>query len=286
MYDHYFDEVRKAAQLRNFRPSSATMYCYYLKWFFNDIYPLDPADASDEDIRDFLISKKNAGLSPETVNLYYSAIRFLFINVLRRPWDSQYIPRMKRDHFLPYVPTREEIIFLLDHADNLKYKSLFAVMYSAGLRLSEAVHLHYEDVDRRRKSIYVRESKSRGDRYTLLADNCLEILTEYWYKFGRPTDYLFPGRDPHAHITANSVEQAISRIKRNYEMNPNITCHSLRHAFASHLYEEGTDIHVIQALLGHQSIQSTEIYIHTSDKNLLGIVSPFDKFNEVDHEKN
>ena len=69
-------------------------------------------------------------------------------------------------------------------------------------------------------------------------------------------------------------------------MNPNITCHSLRHAFASHLYEEGTDIHVIQALLGHQSIQSTEIYIHTSDKTLLGIVSPFDKFNEVDHEKN
>ena len=173
---------------------------------------------------------------------------------------------MKLDHSLPTVLSRDEIQSIIDHTPNLKHKAIIATMYSSGLRVSEVVHLHYDDISRTNKTIHVRESKSRRDRYTILSERNLDLLTEYWFKCGKPRDILFPSSWTGTYLDKNSINQYFkkSAVKAGIK------------SFASHLFEDGVDIKYIQALLGHVDPRSTEVYIHVSNKSLLGIRSPYD----------
>ena len=192
MYNEIFSQIANAANKRNLRDSTIHAYCTSVAHFLK--YTDKPIDAlTTDDIDTFLTEKRLSGISPETYNHYHSGIRFFYKKVLKMNWDDDDIPRMKRDRSLPTVLTKAEISAIPDATPNLKHKAMIATMYSGGLRVSEVTHLHYDDISRTNKTIHIRDGKSRFDRYTLLADRTLEILTEYWFKCGRPTGILFPG---------------------------------------------------------------------------------------------
>ena len=233
----------------------------------------------------FLLAKKDEGLKATTLNLYNSAIRFFYRNVLHILWDDITIPRMILEHKLPTVLTIDEIDRLLDAVDDIKYKAMFATMYSSGMRVSEVIHLHYDDISRTKMQIHVRDTKNRMDRYTVLSKRCLDILTQYWFEKGRPRGILFPNKFTGNYLTVSTLEQVMRRAVSEAELPAGATPHSLRHSFATHLMEQGVERQNIQALLGHRDPKSTEVYLHVSNKSLMGIQSPFDRKEGAGHDK-
>lgn len=202
-------------------------------------------------------------------------------------WDSKKIPKMKRDRILPVILTREQVNQLIDSMDNYKHKAITATMYSCGLRVSEVCHLRYEDIHRKQKMIHVPLSKNRQDRYTILSDRNLEILTEYWYRFDRPREWLFPSqmrRDQP--LTTSTVELFIKSHARDLGLPEGVTPHTMRHCFACHALEDGVSHTFIQQLLGHRSPASTDVYLQMTSKALMGIQSPFDTYKGKAQEDN
>lgn len=275
MYEDIFELIIIAAQKKNLKESTSHKYCQALTPFLKTINK-PWQELSIEDADDYLTAKRLAGIMPETYNHYYAALRFMYKRVLKINWNEDDIPRMRRDRSLPTILEKEEIDAILDVTTNLKYKSIFAVMYSGGLRVSETTHLHYKDISRKSHSIHIHNTKNRIDRYTILADRTLDILTEYWYQCGRPRDILFPSKVTGEYLDISAVNQVLKRSAKRAGITKHVTTHAFRHSFASHLLEAGCDIKYIQALLGHLDPKSTEIYLHVSNKTLLGIRSPFD----------
>lgn len=275
MYEDIFESIRLAAEKRNLRERTIQIYCKnvwrFLRYTGKPVPELIPEDAAL-----FLAHKRLEGRSPETHNQYRAAIKFFYKKVLKAGWNDDDIPAMKRERSLPAVLTRREINAIIDATSNLKYKAIISTMYSSGLRVSEACHLHYGDISRTDMTIHVRETKGRVDRYTILSRKNLDILTEYWYRYGRPEGILFPSSWSGGCLTPESVNRAFKKSAALAGIKRRVTSHACRHSFASHLFENGTDIRYIQALLGHADIRSTEVYIHISNKTLLGIRSPFD----------
>lgn len=276
MYEKYMLLLEEEAKIRNLKNRSVLCYKNYVSYFLNYVGK-DPQELSCQDVRDFLLAKKEEWLKATTLNLYNAAIRFFYRNVLHILWDDVRVPRMRIDHKLPTVLSRQDIDGLLDSTDDLKYRAMFATMYSSGLRVSEVIHLHYEDISRTNMQIHVRESKSRMDRYTILSRRNLDLLTEYWFRCGRPRDILFPNKFTGGYLTVSTLEQVMRRCVRKAGLPAGATPHSLRHSFATHLMEAGVDARTIQTLLGHRDPKSTEVYLHVSNKSIMGIHSPFDR---------
>ena len=276
MYEKYLEQLEEAGKIRNLKERSINCYKNYVSYFLK-YQGKNPEELTCQDVRDFLLAKKDDGLKATTLNLYNSAIRFFYRNVLHVLWDDITVPRMIIEHKLPTVLSTDEIDRLLDATDDLKYKAMFATMYSSGMRVSEVIHLHYDDISRTNKTIHIRDGKSRSDRYTLLADRTLEILTEYWFQCGRPRGILFPSSWTGDYLTKDSVIQFFRESAKRAGIQKHVSTHCLRHSFASHLFESGCDVKYIQALLGHRDPKSTEVYLHVSNKTLLGIRSPFDE---------
>ena len=157
-------------------------------------------------------------------------------------------------------------------------------MYSSGMRVSEVIHLHYDDISRSNMQIHVRDTKNRMDRYTILSKRCLDILTQYWFEKGRPRGILFPNKFTGNYLTVSTLEQVMRRAVSDAELPKKATPHCLRHSFATHLMEQGVERQNIQALLGHRDPKSTEVYLHVSNKSLMGIQSPFDRKEGADYE--
>ena len=275
MYEDILELIIIDAQKKNLKESTSHKYCQALTPFLKTINK-PWQELSIEDADDYLTAKMLAGIMPETYNHYYASLRFMYKRVLKINCNEHDIPRMRRDRSLPTILEKEEIDAILDVTTNLKYKSIFAVMYSGGLRVSETTHLHYKDISRKSHSIHIHNTKNRIDRYTILADRTLDILTEYWYQCGRPRDILFPSKVTGEYLDISAVNQVLKRSAKRAGITKHVTTHAFRHSFASHLLEAGCDIKYIQALLGHLDPKSTEIYLHVSNKTLLGIRSPFD----------
>lgn len=276
MYEDVFESIRKAAEKRNLRESTIQLYCSNVSYFLR--YTEKPvSDLTLDDADAFLTRKRLEGISPETHNHYRSAIRFFYKKVLKKGWNDEDVPAMKRDRTLPTVLSRQEINSIIEATPNLKHKTMIATMYSSGLRVSEVIHLHYDDISRTNMTIHVRETKGRIDRYTILSQKNLALLTEYWFKCGRPRDILFPSQWTGGYLDRASVNQFFKASAKRAGIERRVSSHSCRHSFASHLFEDGTDIHYIQSLLGHVDPRSTEVYLHVSNKTMLGIRSPFDR---------
>ena len=275
MVQDIFASIRQAAEKRNLRERTIQLYCsdvgYFLRCTNKPV-----SELSLEDADAFLTMKRLEGRSPETHNHYRSSIKFLYKRVLKIPWDDEEVPAMKRERNLPTVLTPQEMNAIIDATDNLKHKAIIATMYSSGLRVSEVIHLHYDDVSRTNMTIHVWEAKGRVDRYTILAKKNLDLLTEYWFKCGRPTGILFPSSWTGDYLDIASVNQFFKASARKAGILRRVSSHTCRHSFASHLFENGVDIKYIQSLLGHVDPRSTDVYLHVSNKTLLGIRSPFD----------
>ena len=283
MYEKYLEQLEEAGKIRNIKERSINCYKNYVSYFLKYVDKA-PEELTCQDVRDFLLAKKDGGLKATTLNLYNSAIRFFYRNVLNILWDDIMIPRMIQEHKLPIVLSATEINRLLDAVDDLKYKAMFAVMYSSGMRVSEVIHLHYDDISRSNMQIHVRNTKNRMDRYTILSKRCLDILTQYWFEKGRPRGILFPNKFTGNYLTVSTLEQVMRRAAADAGLPKEATPHCLRHSFATHLMEQGVERQNIQALLGHRDPKSTEVYLHVSNKSLMGIQSPFDRKEGARHE--
>lgn len=283
MYNDYLLQLEEAGKIRNLKPRTIDGYKSYVSYFLNSVNK-NPEELTCQDVREFLLRKKEEGLKATTLNLYNSAIRFFFRNVLHLLWDDITVPRMMIEHKLPVVLSVEEINRLLDATKDLKYKAMFATMYSSGMRVSEVIHLHYDDISRTNMQIHIRDTKNRMDRYTILSERNLEILTEYWFCNGKPREILFPNKFTGQYLTVSALEQVMRRAVADAGLSSKATPHCLRHSFATHLMEQGVEQRNIQALLGHRDPKSTEVYLHVSNKALMGIRSPFDRKAGVSHE--
>lgn len=216
-------------------------------------------------------------LSPQTVNLYMAGVKSLYLVTLGMKWDPKSIPHTKVPRTVPVVLSPEQVAELLNAVTDPKYRTVLATIYSAGLRVNEAVHLAAKDIQSARHQIHVRFGKGRKERFTILSEQCLGMLRLYWKQSKEcKKDWLFPGEDPAQPITPSSVRKVLKAAKLKIGLHEKIRVHSLRHCFATHLLESGVDIRVIQILLGHASISSTEIYAHVRDVSKIGVKSPLD----------
>ena len=224
MYSEILDKLDEETALHNLTPRSCIAYRATVDQFLKATGK-DPSILTDDDARAYLLAKQQSGIKAQTYNHYHGGIHFFYRYVLRAPWDPDKVPRMK-DIFLPTVLTRAEVFELLNAEMDLKYKAMYTLMYSSGLRLSEVIHLHYEDISRKTMLIHVRKSKSRQDRYVILSQVALATLTEYWQKCGKPKDILFPSRWTGDYLSPSSVEQKLRDCVKKTSITKRVTPHS------------------------------------------------------------
>ena len=268
------DQMQRDMELKNL--SFRTKRCY-LGWMrrYAQHFRKPPDELGDEEIKSFLhFLLKERKVSQSAMNQAYSALKFFYETTLGRAWNGTQIPRCKRGKRLPVVLSQEEVRSILAATDNLKHLAILATIYSGGLRLSEAAELKVADIDGQRMTIRVR-GKGDKDRYTLLGKDALEILRAYW-KFYRPSDRLFPSRNPREPICVSTIQKVFKSSLRQTGIRKPASVHTLRHCFATHLLESGSDLHYIQRLLGHSDVRTTSVYLHVTRKDLSKIVSPID----------
>ena len=276
MYQSYINKIEDVGKLRNLKPKTITLYQKNVSRFLNYIKK-NPEELTCEDARNYLLHLQGKGNKASTLNNNNGSLVFFYKRVLGKLWDDNLVPRAINDYAVPEVLSFHDVEKLLNATEDLKYKAIFAIMYSSGLRISEVLHLHYEDISRKNMQIYIRDSKTHTARYALLSKRALDILTEYWFTCGRPTGILFPNKWTGEYLTTSGPRLVFKKSLKIAGLPHSIRMHSLRHSYATHLLEDGVDIRYIQTLLGHRSPKSTEIYLHVSNKALLGVQSPFDK---------
>ena len=270
--------------LRGLTDHTLKNYCTYIRAYldyFTNILHKSPEDVSWDELRDYIRwLQKFRDLSDRTVNCAISQLRFFTLYVLHKPWDDTQLPMRKFDTYLPYVLTRNEVQLFLGSLPTLKQKAMVSLMYSSGLRIGEVCRLKYGDIQRSSMRIHVSKTKNRSDRYTLLSQRALDILTEYWYEYDRPMDWLFSAKlDPLRPCKTAVLNRQVLEHRIKLNLNSKLNCHSFRHAFATHLYESGTDLLTLKELLGHKSINSTVINVHLASYASRKIYSPFDQLN-------
>lgn len=243
----------------------------------------DPVSEGPE-VREWLLLLLRTGHSHAYTNQALSAIRFLHRRVLMAPAPVAEIPRAKRKKALPKILSPSEVKRFLEALTSPKHRAIAMVLYSGGLRVSEAAKLKVEDIDSERGQIHVRQGKGMKDRYVMLSPVVLKTLREY-VRVERPHEWLFPaGNRRDRHITSRAIQRAVSRAASAAGIEKRVTPHVLRHSFATHLLEAGTDLRYIQELLGHSKISTTVIYTHVAKKEARKISSPIDRLYEVEEE--
>ena len=278
----YLDSYKQMISLRGLTDHTIKSYCTYLRAYLNYLETILhklPEDASWEDLRSFILYiQQQRNLADRTVNACISQLRFFTLYVLHKSWDPYQLPIRKFDTYLPLVPTKEEVATFISSIPDLKEKAMVSLLYSAGLRIGEVCHLKYKDIDRKSMRIHISHGKNRSDRYAILSSQALHILTEYWFAYDKPMDWLFPKqfKESDKPIDTFFLSRRIMTHEDRLGWEHRITCHSFRHAFGTHLYENGTDLLTIKALLGHKSLNSTVIYVSLASNGVRRAVSPFD----------
>lgn len=279
--DKYFDSYKEMISLRGLTSHTVKGYSTYIKSYFEfltDVIHKAPEDVSWDEMRQFIQwVQSSRSLSDRTINAVISQLRFFTIYVLHKPWDDTQLPMRKFDTYLPYVPTAAEVNLFINSLPTLKQKTMVALMYSAGLRVGEVCNLKYSDIKRSSMRIHIAHAKNRSDRYAILSKKSLDMLTEYWYAYDKPMDWLFPAKqDPSRPCKSAILQRQVLEHREKLGLDPKLNCHSFRHAFGTHLYEAGTDLLTIKELLGHKSLTSTVIYVHLASYASRNIKSPFD----------
>jgi len=272
-----FEDLRRELVSRKYSYRTVKGYLYYNRDFLGFVKK-QPSEINDSDIKDYLLylaEEKQSATS--TLNQAINALKFYYGTMLKKKFVYE-VKRPRKDKKLPVVLSKEEVAKILNSVDNLKHRAILMLVYSAGLRVGEVVRLKTEDIDSKRMLIHIKGAKGRKDRYTLLSEKALEILRAYWREY-KPVKWLFEGFRDGRYISTRTVQAIFEQAKENAGIKKEISVHTLRHSFATHLLEGGTDLRYIQELLGHVSSKTTEIYTHVSQKSLGKIKSPLDTLN-------
>lgn len=245
---------------------------------YQNYFDKPATELSVEDIRQFLhyltTEKK---LVSASVNTYNSALRFLYGVSLNITLNIKQIPRHRKQRKFPDILTQEEIQILFNACDNLRDKCILMTIYGAGLRISEVASLKVSDIHSNKMQLFIRNAKGSKDRYALLSQANLEMLRAYWKAY-RPKEWLFYSRNhTGTHLTTKAVQNIFHKYINKAKITKNVTAHSLRHSFATHLLESGTSIFHIKQLLGHSDISTTCFYLHLLKIESLNVKSPLDQ---------
>ncbi len=235
-----------------------------------------PDELSLEDLYQFqFYIKTEKNYSSSYYNQAVAAMKFLYGFTLKKEWNINHIPYRKRSKKLPLVISKEEVFQLLQVIDGKRDKTIVCLLYSAGLRVSELVNLKVSDIDSKRMVINIHQGKGRKDRTVMLAKNLIEILKQYWLE-SKPKTYLFPGKIPGNPLTREAINNLLKKYSAKAGITKNISPHTLRHCFATHMLEDGANIRIIQLLLGHKNIKTTTIYTHIAKNYISETPSPLD----------
>jgi len=265
----------ESMQLKRYSKNTIRIYVSMFEEFINYYNSKEINNITEKDILIFLrYLVIERGVSSSYQNQSVNAIKYYYEKVLGTQRKFYFVDRPKKEKTLPIVLSKEEVSVLIKSIDNLKHKCIIMLAYSGGLRLSEILNLRINDIEKDRGVIRINAAKGKKDRITLLSKNFLVILQEY-FEIYQPNEYMFEGQKGGVYSAA-SVQKVMRRAVKKAGIEKNATIHSLRHSFATHLLEQGTDLRYIQQLLGHESIKTTEIYTHITNKGLDKIDNPLD----------
>lgn len=271
------DTYYKLLRLKNYSPQTEKAYLHHLNLFLHYVQSKKiPEVTSKVLLNYFSYVKEEKNFSYSSMKQALAAVRFLFLHVLKREMDFDFFIKMKKPNTLPNVLTVEDVKKILDAIDNLKHKAIISTIYSCGLRISEAVNLKVSDIDSSAMTVKVVNAKGKSDRYVMLSQKLLELLRKYFKEY-QPKSQLFVGQSGEDY-SARSIQQVFNRAVRKAGIKKRVTVHTLRHSFASHLLDSGTDIRFIQELLGHKHLSTTQMYTHINPISVKKIKSPFDSF--------
>lgn len=265
----FFEQEMKR---RNFGSQTIDNYSSCLKKFFSQSSKDHPKNIHEKDIRAFLSQIDE----PNTQRAYHSAIKKFYDVCLNQKDKFRYIPYAKKSNKLPIVLSVAEIQRMFTACENLKHKVILALLYSAGLRVSELINLKWKHIDRSRMIINVVQGKGKKDRQVMLSADLIPLLESYWNEY-KPKEYVLNGQFPDKELrySDRSVGEVIKQLAAKAGLdNKRVYTHLIRHCFATHLVEQGTDINLIQRLLGHSNVKTTSVYLHISNNLIKNIPSP------------
>jgi len=278
---HVISEMIKHLQLKGYSSSTTKTYTNEMAVFLKTIKDHAADEFSTKRLKDYLsYCAATLKLSENTLHSRMNALKFYYEQVLSRPRFFWEIPRPKKPVQLPRVLSKEEIALLLRAIENLKHKTMLMLAYSCGLRVSEITALKLTDVDEDRRLLIIRKGKGKKDRVISLSPVMLVMLRDYKEKY-QPADYLFEGQRAGSSYSVRSLESIIHVAKEKAGIKKAGSMHMLRHSFATHLLDKGTDVVFIQKLLGHNDIKTTLRYLHVTNKDILNILSPLEDIKDL-----
>jgi len=278
----YIQEFLNILSFRNLADHTIQSYEGYVEDYLTYVethLQKKPEDVEWAEIREYLNKIQfERNLADSTINSIIAQLKNFTISVLRKRWDKYQVPTKKIDRYLPYVMSKEKTFEFIETIPDLRLKAIVSLIYSAGLRISEACRLTYDDLSSSEKTIRIKKSKGRAEQVAILSDRAVENFLEYWRSIGRPREgYLFPQkRNPKKPVPAGTIARHIHDHEDRLGWERKITPHTFRHCFGTHAYQDGTDLLTIKELLRHRSLNSTLIYIHLAGFQCRNIVSPFD----------
>ncbi|MDR2942392.1 MAG: tyrosine-type recombinase/integrase [Treponema sp.] len=275
---HWEFKLENELRSRKYSRHTIFVYIYYNRLMCNNLQK-PPEEIQPDDIKQFLAGvEKDKDYSASSMNLAISAIKFFYKRVLQKDILREQ-RRPHQDKRLPVVLSKDEIKRMLMSEKNFKHRVLLMMVYASGLRVSEVVRLKRQDIDIARKSIIVSSGKGRKDRYTIMSEMVINALADYYSRYNI-TNWLFSGSNTGKHLAIRSAQHIFKDALKEAKIAKAASIHCLRHSFATHLLESGTDIRYIQELLGHSSVRTTERYTHVARRKTLAIISPLDTIDE------
>jgi len=272
--------MKRELEIKGYSKSTCQAYLRYaerLVAYFNK----PPDQITLEEIKQYQYHLKSLGIASKTFNVYIHSIRFMYRHIVDPDFNVEQISYTRRLKTLPIVISCEEVMQIVDAVSNLKHKAIILTLYSTGLRVSEISNLLISDFDTKRMMIRIRQAKGGKDRYIPLPEKLLVVLRHYWRRtYSHTHAWMFPSSQfPQNPLSTRSIQRIVKDAKTLAGLNKKISCHTLRHCYATHMLEAGVDLRAIQVFLGHASIQTTTTYLHVMKRDLTGLFNPIDNFD-------
>jgi len=273
------EKLQLEMEYRNYSPSSVKSYCTSMSVMEERLNKALPSITIEEFkvyLHDLIYNQKR---STSLINQHISAFKIFYTEVLKNDWEKIKLKRPKKVKKLPIVLSMGEVERLISVIKNLKHKAMVMLLYSAGLRRTELLQIKPTDIDSESMKIHVKQGKGKKDRFTILSPKCLDLLRLH-YKLNRPKTYLFEPRGNEGRtISATSLKKIITKNALKANIKKEVSPHTLRHSFATHMLEQGVNIKLIQRFLGHTSLKTTSVYLHLTNIDLTKVKSPLESMN-------
>ncbi len=281
----YLKRYNEYLTLKNYSSGTITIYLSTLRIFFK--YCKEHSEATidfQEYARRYILDVQSRGFSWSTINIQYSSLKLFCIKIKRDKWDVDHLPRPKKSKLLPRILSQQEVVRLIETPSNLKHRVIIAFMYATGLRISEALNIKLSDIDSDRLELFIHQGKGYKDRIVRIPEKLLDLLRVYYKKY-KPKKYLFEGAIAAQRYSGASVRKIILKARSGAKITKPVSPHTLRHCYATHHLENGTDLVYLKEQLGHSKLMTTAKYIHLCQKRQRHINHPFEKLTINIHRR-